>query len=109
MTTPRVKKKQLLLEQELTNRVDTLSHELLKHINSLTKEDIFTNTTKIGVLSRNILFLILREDGYSLAEIGRMFNRDHSTVVYALKNFDPTETPALEELLTTLRDFNNGI
>ena len=40
------------------------------------------------VYARLILSYILRYRGYSLAEIGRVLNRDHSTIINSLRNYD---------------------
>ena len=36
------------------------------------------------VAVRRLCILMLREKGYSTTEIGRIMNRDHSTIVHAL-------------------------
>lgn len=36
------------------------------------------------VLQRRVIVAELRKNGYSLSEIGKFINRDHSTVIYTL-------------------------
>ena len=40
------------------------------------------------VYKRSYLYSILREEGYSLTGTGQLFNRDHATVINALKVHD---------------------
>lgn len=40
------------------------------------------------VAVRRLCILMLREKGYSTTEIGRIMNRDHSTIVHALNKGD---------------------
>ena len=40
------------------------------------------------VFVRRLCILMLREKGYSTTEIGRIMNRDHSTIVHALNKGD---------------------
>jgi chromosomal replication initiation ATPase DnaA len=51
-----------------------------------TVEDILGKSRlKRLVYVRRLCVLMLREKGYSTTEIGRVLNRDHSTIVQALK------------------------
>jgi chromosomal replication initiator protein len=51
----------------------------------LTLDDILgPSRRKIFVGVRRKCILALREEGYSTTEIGRIMNRDHSTIVHAL-------------------------
>jgi hypothetical protein len=40
------------------------------------------------IYKRSYLYALLREDGYHLARIGKLFNRDHATVINGLKIHD---------------------
>ena len=40
------------------------------------------------VAARDIIIKCLRDDGWSYPEIGRLLNRDHSTIVHALKRIN---------------------
>jgi len=40
------------------------------------------------VYARNVLYKYLRNQGMSLIRIGKMFNRDHATVLFALNQYD---------------------
>jgi chromosomal replication initiation ATPase DnaA len=40
------------------------------------------------VFVRNLCVFMLRNKGYSTTEIGRIMNRDHSTIVHALNKGD---------------------
>jgi hypothetical protein len=62
---------------------------------------------QIKVYTRFVLYNLLREEGYSFPEIGRMFNRDHSSILHGLKaykdlqkyeDFQKLETDIIESL-----------
>ena len=38
--------------------------------------------------ARQIIFNILYRRGYTLAAVGKLFNRDHTTVIHALRRYD---------------------
>lgn len=40
------------------------------------------------IYKRSYLYAILREEGWNLTNIGSLFNRDHATVINALRIFD---------------------
>jgi hypothetical protein len=40
------------------------------------------------VYARNVIYKYLRNQGMSLIRIGKMFNRDHATVLFALNQYD---------------------
>lgn len=40
------------------------------------------------IYKRSYLYAILREQGWNLSEIGRLFNRDHATVINGLRIYD---------------------
>jgi hypothetical protein len=40
------------------------------------------------IYKRSYLYAILREEGWHLSKIGRLFNRNHATVINALKVHD---------------------
>jgi len=66
--------------------IDTIAQE-----HGYTVEDILGKSrTKHLVHVRRLCVLMLREKGYSTTEIGRVMDRDHSTIVHALnKPVDP--------------------
>lgn len=51
--------------------------------------------------ARSAAATLLRAQGVSLPVIGRMLNRDHTTVIYSLRNFDryAERAPWLRELV----------
>ena len=40
------------------------------------------------IYKRSYLYAILREEGWNLSKIGRLFNRDHATVINGLRCYD---------------------
>ena len=53
------------------------------------QDDLATNCRyRDKVYKRAYLYSILRDEGWNLSEIGRLFNRDHATVINALKVHD---------------------
>lgn len=63
----------------------------LKDIENLAEGYGYTAADMLGksrfkrvVAVRRLCILMLREKGYSTTEIGRVMNRDHSTIVHAL-------------------------
>ena len=64
-------------------------NELIVQVNNHFKCDIKQDTRQREiVMARGAYFWLSRNTTfYSLAKIGRSVNRDHSSVVYALKNF----------------------
>lgn len=63
----------------------------LEAINAIAQKYCYTVEDMLGrsrfkrvVAVRRLCILMLREKGYSTTEIGRIMNRDHSTIVHAL-------------------------
>ncbi len=75
-------------------------------------EDIRSSKRKKEIsLARQISMLIIREiTQLSMVEIGEVFNRDHSTVVYAVKAVeanvkrDPHMRATVEDIIKNIRD-----
>lgn len=40
------------------------------------------------IYKRSYLYAILRDEGWNLSQIGRLFNRNHATVINGLKSYD---------------------
>lgn len=55
----------------------------------ITLDELQSNSRKRElVCARRVVAKILRDNSESLHSIGRVINRDHSTVAYLLKDFD---------------------
>ena len=53
------------------------------------QDDLATKSRQRGrIYKRSYLYAILREEGWHLSKIGRLFNRNHATVINALKIHD---------------------
>lgn len=53
----------------------------------VSKKDIFSlRRDKSTVLARNIIYKVLTLDGYSLNQIGAKIGRDHTTVLWGMRN-----------------------
>lgn len=53
------------------------------------QDDLATKSRQRGrIYKRSYLYAILREEGWNLADIGKLFNRNHATVINALKIHD---------------------
>jgi chromosomal replication initiation ATPase DnaA len=55
--------------------------------NGLTVDTILSpqRTQKVAEARQQAMWLVARETSMSLAEIGRIFDRDHTTVIYAIQ------------------------
>lgn len=63
--------------------------DCIANIYDITSEDILGKCRKAHISeSRVIIAHILRYIGYSLTEIGDILNRNHTSVIYYLKNFE---------------------
>jgi len=61
-----------------------------------TVEDVLGKSKlKALVAVRRRCVVMLRDKGYSTTEIGRIMNRDHSTICHALKKYEQDEIAAL--------------
>ena len=60
---------------------------MIDKIKQLIKEHkLDTNSrARSKTYQRAYLYSLLKEEGLNLSQIGRMFNRDHASVIYALK------------------------
>lgn len=63
---------------------------MLDKINKLIQEyDLASKSHKRDkVYLRSYLYSILREDGWIMTDIGKLFNRDHATVINGLKIYE---------------------
>lgn len=53
------------------------------------QDELATNSRQRDrIYKRSYLYAILREEGWNLSEIGRLFNRDHATVINGLRTYD---------------------
>lgn len=53
------------------------------------QDELATKSRQRGrIYKRSYLYAILREDGWNLTDIGKLFNRNHATVINALKIHD---------------------
>jgi hypothetical protein len=71
---------------------------LLEHVtqscqgSAITLNDLFQSQSPPAPACRARLYRWLRDDkGYALARIGRLFNRSHSTVIYALERLEASD------------------
>lgn len=59
--------------------------ETIAHLHGMTFEDTLRKEKfRVHVLARRDCYAYLREQGWSYPEIGALFGRDHSTVMWAL-------------------------
>ena len=53
------------------------------------QDELATKSRQRGrIYKRSYLYAILREEGWNLSDIGKLFNRNHATVINALKIHD---------------------
>lgn len=84
------------------NIVDVLNYTLQKYFYS-TLEDYTTESRQMEiVVKRHCIINILREQGLTVEVIGKIVNRDHSTISYAIKNHESN----LKYLIGYSNDFN---
>ena len=50
------------------------------------KELVYPNRSTDMVRLRAQIYVFLNDRGWSLSQIGKLFNRDHSTVLYSIRN-----------------------
>ena len=64
--------------------------DLIQQIKELIIQDeLATKSRQRGrIYKRSYLYAILREEGWNLSDIGKLFNRNHATVINALKIHD---------------------
>ena len=59
-----------------------------KVLEFIDKDNLNTSNRKRSKMhKRAFLYAVLRNEGYHLKDIGKLFNRHHSTVIYSLKNY----------------------
>lgn len=81
------------LMPQLTKKIETLNHQTIIEETALEfrmkKEDLFSNSRKkMIVLARSKAMFLMRERlSFSYSEIGRIFGKDHSTVLNSIKKF----------------------
>ena len=58
--------------------------------NNINREEFISSSRKREIVdSRMIYFVVARNlGGYTLSELGKSVNRDHATVMYAIRNYD---------------------
>jgi len=87
---------------ELEERVSFLAEKLCATF-KITEDEFFNGSrTQKTVNMRWLLWKVLRDTGYSLTEIGHAVDRDHSTILHALKKDCPEGYEKLYTQLTTL-------
>jgi len=65
------------------------------------------------ILKRSIIYFILCNNGVSISEVARIFNKDHTTIINSLKNFEfELETDyytqkLFNEILNNLKEYYN--
>lgn len=65
---------------------ETQLFDLFSEFSGFTKDTIISINRKPQIVEmRSTLMFILFENGMSLSAIGRMLNKDHSTVIYAIR------------------------
>lgn len=63
--------------------------ELIKAIKEVTGVDLKTKTRKYRFIEARMLYYkILRDNGFTLSEIGNTLNKNHATVLHSLNTFD---------------------
>lgn len=74
--------------------------------------DDLSGKTRLGevVCARHIIFYLLRSNKYGIVQIGRLFNRDHATVLYACEmhqerlDFRPDYARKYKRVVDLLKD-----
>ena len=67
-----------------------MSQSLIKRIKKLIEQDELTlkRRERHLVNKRMFLFKLLKKKGFTVAEIGRLFNLHHSTIIYGIKKHE---------------------
>lgn len=67
-----------------------MSQSLIKRIKNLIEQDGLTRKRRDRHLvhKRMFLFTLLKKKGFTVAEIGRLFNLHHSTIIYGIKKHE---------------------
>jgi chromosomal replication initiation ATPase DnaA len=77
----------MTLENELRERgLWLLVERVARNFNLLPEEVISKRRDRAFVRARQVIYTKLISEGYSFAAVGRMFRRDHTTVLHALKS-----------------------
>ena len=67
------------------------NEKILKIVNAHFNIDVREDTRRRQVVdARSICYKILKDDGFSLTNIGIFFGKHHSTIIYSLKQFEHT-------------------
>ena len=64
--------------------------DIIQQVQELIIQDELQNKSRQRdrIYKRSYLYAILREEGWNLSQIGRLFNRNHATVINGLKSYD---------------------
>jgi hypothetical protein len=64
--------------------------DIIQQVEELIIQDELQNKSRQRdrIYKRSYLYAILREEGWNLSQIGRLFNRNHATVINGLKSYD---------------------
>lgn len=69
-----------------TNRYPTIAVQAITEVTGLSKEELQSTTRKFKcVIARQIVFEYLIRKQLSTSQIGKVFNRDHATVLHGVK------------------------
>lgn len=70
----------------------------------LTVNELFILRSQRGVRSRRTAYLVMRQLGWSLHEIGEAFGKHHTTVMYSLKNVHALEEQFAKRVVRLIYD-----
>jgi chromosomal replication initiator protein len=89
---PSLRERQKANRQKI-NYVDNIIKEICKFY-SLSYEDITSKSRKREIVKARFIaiYLIRTETDYVLSQIGKLFNRDHSTILHSIKIINNTLT-----------------
>lgn len=64
--------------------------DIIQQVEELIIQDELQNKSRQRdrIYKRSYLYAILRDEGWNLSQIGRLFNRNHATVINGLKSYD---------------------
>jgi|TARA_R100000482_G_scaffold120945_1_gene66644 hypothetical protein len=58
--------------------------------NNINRDEFISPSRKREIVDSRMIYCVVARNlgGYTLSEIGRSINRDHATVLYAIRNYD---------------------
>jgi chromosomal replication initiator protein len=89
---PSLRERQKAIKEKI-NYVDNIINEICKFY-SLTTEDVTGKSRKREIVKARFIaiYIIRTETDFKLSAIGKIFNRDHSTILHSIKIINNTLT-----------------